>query len=125
MAFAFFTAVSISAAPAVLANDDITKIKSELKFIGNVNDQPVFHLTLDNASAQEFTVVIRDEYSNVLYRYSSREDNFSKKFMLNTAEIGNDALRFEISSGKNQKPVVYEINLYSRVTDEVRVSKLP
>lgn len=123
VAIALLTATLISAAPAAQANDEKNNVKSELKFLGHVNDQPVFQLKLDNSAEQEFTIVIRDENQNVLYRYSSNQDTFNKKFMLNTEEIGDDQLRFEISVGKT-KPVVYLVNQYSRRIDEVVVNKL-
>ena len=122
-AFALFTAISMTAAPVTaMANDD-KNVKTELKFVGNVNDQPVFHLQLNNTLQEEFTIVIRDLYSNVLYRYTSKNGNFDKKFLLNTDEIGDDPLRFEITIGK-EKPVVYEINRNSRTIEEVVVNKV-
>jgi len=125
IAIALFAVTSITTSTTVLANDEKNNVKSELKFIGNINNQPVFHLVLDNVAAQNFTVIIRDEYSNVLYRYSSNDgSNFNKKFQLNTEDIGDDAVRFEITTGKNSKPVVYEVNRSTRVVEEMLVSKL-
>lgn len=124
IAIALFAVTSITTSTKVLANDEKNNVKSELKYIGNVNNQPVFHLVLDNIAAQDFTVIIRDEYSNVLYRYSSNDGSFNKKFQLNTEDIGDDAVRFEITTGKNQKPVVYEVNRNTRTVEEVVVSKL-
>ena len=124
IAIALFAVTSITTSTAVLANDDKNNVKSELKFIGNITNQPVFHRVLDNIAAQDFTVIIRDERGNVLYRYSSNDGSFSKKFQLNTEDIGDDAVRFEITTGKNQKPVVYEVNRNTKVVQEVVVSKL-
>ena len=123
LAFAVMTTIGLAATPAARANDENSSVKTELKFVGRMNDQPVFHLQLQNKDQQEFTIVIRDEYSNVLYRYSSKEVNFDKKFMLNP-EIGDDRLRIEITIGKKNKPVVYEINQNSRVIDEVVINKV-
>lgn len=124
IAIALFAVTSITTSTTVLANDETKNVKSELKFIGNINNQPVFHLVLDNIAAQDFTVIIRDDRSNVLYRYSSNDGIFSKKFQLNTEDIGDDAVRFEITTGKNSKPVVYEVNRNTKVVQEVVVSKL-
>lgn len=108
----------------VNASDDNNNVKTALRFIGNINNQPVFELQFATPSEVEFTVLIRDEYSNVLYRHNSRGGSFSKKFMLNTEEVGDNNLRFEIIIGKNQKPVVYEVNRYTKTVEEVLVSKL-
>ena len=125
IAIALFAVTSITTSTTVLANDEKNNVKSELKFIGNINNQPVFHLVLDNVAAQNFTVIIRDDRSNVLYRYSSNDgSSFNKKFQLNTEDIGDDAVRFEITTGKNSKPVVYEVNRSTKVIEEMLVSKL-
>ena len=123
IAFAVMAAMSFSAAIPAITNDDKSNVRTELKFVGHIDNQPVFQLKLDNATAQEFTVVIRDQYNNVLYRFSSNDGNFNKKFLLNTDEIGDDMLRFEITTGKN-KPVVYEVNRNSRLVQEVVVNKV-
>ncbi|HEX7845821.1 MAG TPA: hypothetical protein VF476_08495, partial [Chitinophagaceae bacterium] len=122
--YALMAVVSLSASPAVMANDDKNNVNTELRFIGNINEQPVFHLKLDNSAEQDFTIIIRDENSNVLYRFSSNNGSYDKKFMLNTDELGDNTVRFEITIGKNQKPVVYEVNRNSKTIDEVVVNKL-
>ncbi len=123
IALALFAVTSITTATTALANDEKNNVTSELKFIGKINNLPVFDLTLSNVAAQDFTVIIRDEQSNVLYRYSSNDGNFSKKFQLNE-EIAGDAVRFEITTGKNSKPVVYEVNNSTKVTNDIVVNKI-
>jgi hypothetical protein len=123
LAFAVLTTIGLTATPVARANDEKSNVKTELKFVGRMNDQPVFHLQLQNKDLQEFTITIRDEYSNVLYRYNSKDGLFDKKFVFNP-ELGDDRLRIEINIGRKNKPVVYEINQNSRVIDEVVVNKV-
>jgi hypothetical protein len=111
-------------APAVHATDDKNLVSAELKFIGNFRSKPVFELTFTNPGTQaEFVVNIRDEYGNSLYRESVNSSIISKKFLLNTDEIGDDVLRFEITNKKDNKTVVYEVNQNSRFVEEISITK--
>ena len=107
----------------MLANDDKKTIPVELKFIGNIQNRPVFQLSFNNAEEADYTVLVRDEFNTVLYREYVKAGNTNKKFMLNTDEIGNGVVYFEISGKKETKPVVYEVNKQSRIVEDVVVNK--
>jgi hypothetical protein len=125
IAIAFFTVFSVASAPVVLANHSNNAIPVELKFIKYIKDQPLFQLSFSgDAENDEFTIIIRDEYSNTLYRENIKGENFTKSFLLNTDEIGDDSLQFEIISKKSKKSVVYEINCNTRFAEEVAVNEL-
>jgi len=96
----------------------------ELKFIGKYENQPVFQLNLNNAQEDEFTITFRDDYGNVLYAAKVKGSNISKKFMLNTEEIGDNALSVEVKAKKNDKSEVYQINRVSSLVEETTVNKI-
>lgn len=127
IAIAFFTVFSVAAAPFAQASDSSNHrvMPVELKLIGSINDQPLFQLSFaGNAEQDEFTIVIRDENGNSLYRENIKGENFSKKFLLNRDEIGDGSLRFEVSSKKFNKTVVYEVNRNTRQVEDLVVNKL-
>lgn len=116
--------VTAFTAPA-MANDEKNVIPVELKFLGNIKNQPLFELNFNaNESESEITVAILDIYGNTLYKDVVKGANISKKFLLNTEEIGNDVLRFEITGKKTNKTVVYEVNRNSRIVEDLVVNKL-
>jgi hypothetical protein len=119
LAATFITAFS---SPA-LANDEKKPIPVELKFIGNIEDQPAFLLTFSNAEENEFTIVVRDEFDNVLYRDNIKAGNISRKFLLNTEELGDVAILFEISGKQTDETVIYEVKNKSRFIEDVVISK--
>ncbi len=124
LASVFVTVFSL-ATSAVFANDEKNPVKTELFYVGNIKNKPVFKLNLDNADGQEFTVLIRDEQNNVLYRHSGKDNVFTKKFMLSTEDVSVYNLRFEIIIGNNTaKPIVYEVNRSTRFVDEMMVNKV-
>ncbi len=119
---AFFTVFSVAAAPAARASDN-NSIPVELKFVRFVNNQPLFQLKFDgNAEQNEFTIVIRDEYSNVLYKENIKGENFSKTFLLNTDEIGDGQFQFEVISKKARKSVIYRIDRNTFYKNEVMIN---
>ena len=127
IAIAFFTVFSVAAAPFAMATDSSHNrvMPVELKLVGNINNQPIFQLTYaGNTEQDEFTIVIRDEDGNSLYRENIKGESFTKKFLLNKDEVGDGPLRFEITSKKFSKTVVYEVNRNTRQVEDLVISKL-
>jgi hypothetical protein len=120
LAATFTTAFS---SPA-FAMDEKKAIPVELKFVGNIGDQPVFLLNFTNIEENEYTIVVRDEYGNVLYRDKVKGGNIAKKFILNTEELGDVVIQFEIIGKKTEKTVVYEVNKKSRLVEDLVINKM-
>jgi hypothetical protein len=121
---AFFTAFSVASVPA-MANDSHNPIPVEMKFMGYIKNQLLFKLNFAGTPEHnEFTVIIRDDQKNMLYRDNIKGENFSKSFLLNTEEIGDDTLQFEIINKKTKESVVYEVNRNSGVKEELTISEL-
>lgn len=115
IAFAFFTVFSVSLNPA-LALDFPKPVPVELKFIGTIRNQPLFQLSFAGSPEQDhFTILVKDEYGNPLYRENIIGRTFSKKFLLNTEEIGQDLIRFEITCRQTGQSVLYEVNAKTRI----------
>lgn len=112
---AFFTVFSVAASEAV-ANEVPKELPVELKYAGSINEQPLYKLTVaGNTELDEFTIIIRDENTNVLFSENIKAESFTKSFLLNTNEIGDDNLHFEIINKKTKKSLTYEINRYSHL----------
>jgi hypothetical protein len=112
---AFFTVFTVSAAKATPQNER-KEFPAELKYAGDVNEQPLYKVVIaGNTTLDEFTVNIRDEHSNILFSENIKAENFSKSFLLNTDEIADDTIRFEIINRRTKKSVAYEINRYSHL----------
>jgi hypothetical protein len=98
IAIAFFTVFSV-ASTLVLANDGNKVLPVELKYTGHVNNQPLYKLIVNgNTAHDEFTVIIRSENNDIVYSENIKGENFTKSFLLNTEEMGDDTLHFEIVS---------------------------
>jgi hypothetical protein len=123
-AIAFVAALTTIFATPALANDEIKVIPVELKFVGNVHNQPLFHLVFSNLEEAQFTITVRDGFGNVYYRETVKGASFLKKFVLNVEELDESKLKFEISSKSYDKPVVFEINNNVQYTENIVVNKV-
>ncbi len=125
IAIAFFTVFSVAASPAVMAGEKNPAVPVEMKFAGMIKNQPMFQLNFAGNSLQdEFTISITDEYGNSLYRENIKGENFTKKFLLNTDEIADNTLRFEIFCNKTKKSVTYEVNIHSRFVQDMTLNEI-
>lgn len=124
IAIAFFTVFSATAVSAASDSSNLA-MPVELKLIGSINDQPLFQLSYAGTTGQDdFTIIIRDEDGNSLYRENIKGESFTKKFLLNRDEVGSGTLRFEITSKKNSKTVVYEVNRNTREVEDLVINKM-
>lgn len=118
-------ALTLGFSTITLANDEgKAKNITDLKFIGNMENQPVFQLSLNNTEDDEFTVTFRDEAGNVLYNDKFKGANLSKKFMLKSEEFGDSALNVVVKSKKYNTTDVYTINRSHTYVEETVVNKL-
>lgn len=122
IAIAFLTVFSLSAAASPTINGLTSEVPVELKFTGQINDKPVFELQFNgDASQDNFTILISDENGYSLYRENFKGEHFTKKFLLNTDEIGS-IIRFQIFCNNTKKSVIYEINRNAKYIHEVAVN---
>ena len=124
--FAIALAVTCTTAfstPA-LAIEEKKTIPVELKFAGNIDNRPVFLLNFTNTEVNEYTVIIRDSYGVVLYKDKVKGSNMTQKFIINTEDLGDGDLKFEIIGKKTDKTAVYEVNTVARFVEDVVVSKV-
>ena len=118
------TTLAVAFTSPAIANDETKTIPVEMKYVGKMHDQPLFYLNFLGATESQFTILIRDQYGNVLYKDIVKGSQFTKKFLINTEELGDAELTFEVSSRSYEKPVVFEINKSSRLVEDLVVTKV-
>jgi hypothetical protein len=127
LAIALFAALSVASTSNVMANEEVKPKSSviDLKFIGNIENQPVFQLNVNNTENDEYIVTFRDDQNNVLYSGKLKGTNITKNFQL-SSEDGGDAntMSVEVRSKKTSKSEVYKINRTRSFTEEIVVNKL-
>lgn len=124
IAIAFFTVFTAMSVPAAMAQAN-KDLPVELKYLGNINNRTIFQLIVSgNNLDNDYTLIIRDPFGNSIYRENIKADNFSKKFLFDTDELGDDTLEFEVYRRTTNQSVKYRINRQTRYVEEVAVNEI-
>jgi len=94
-----------------------------LKYIGLVQNQPMFQLDLNSVEETDFYVSIKDQNGQVFFSEKIRAKNFTRNFRLDTESVDASVLKVEVRDG-NKKPEVFTINRNTRYYEETSISKL-
>jgi hypothetical protein len=100
--------------------------EGELKFVGHsVNNLPVFQLSLNNSTAAEYTVTVRDGEKRVLLIEKLKGENISRRYKLDVEEVAFAAgTTFEVTNKLTKETTVYAVSSSSKVVENVVVSKI-
>lgn len=114
--------VSFGFATVAQAAGGNNKAPFELKWIGNKNESPVFKLALNNATAGEYSIVIKDANNQVLYAEKLKGSNITRLYQLQNqgTDEGDADILFEVTDRSNNATVVYKVNtsvLFQRTTE--------
>ena len=94
-----------------------------LKYIGLVQNQPMFQLDLNSVEETDFYVSIKDQEGRVIYNEKIKAKTFTRNFRLDTESLDDAILKVEVRDG-NKKPEVFTINRNTRYYEETSISKL-
>ncbi|HVW99213.1 MAG TPA: hypothetical protein VHA52_02065 [Candidatus Babeliaceae bacterium] len=100
---------------------------AELKFIGKIDNHPVFELKLNNPEKAEYYVTIKDADNNTLYSETLKGSNLTRKYSIDVddAELHSPSfgLRVEVTSAETHKTEVYKVSAHTSVTENIIVAK--
>ena len=108
------------------ANDPKDSIQAELKFIGKDENLPIFRLELNNSTAVEFEVIVREGNGDVIYTEKLKAGTKSRTYKLDTdnSELITGTT-FEVLNRSTKQSTVYKISNYNRFEDSnVTIAKL-
>ena len=125
-AFLMALFAALSFATVTKANDEKNqdiKAPVEFKYLGKMDNQPVFQLKLNSSQLDEYVVKFRDNYGYVFYSAVAK-NNTSQKFVLNVDELEGNTIVVQVTSKKTKKSETFTIQTNQRVIDETVVAKL-
>ena len=97
----------------------------ELKFAGTFKNQPLVQLNFTGSTEDNaYSISVTDETGIVLYNADVKGGIFSKQFLLNTNDLGDAVLNFEITGRKSGKKVVYKVSRQTNVSEQMDIVKL-
>jgi hypothetical protein len=111
-AVALFTIVTLVASSPAKANDNIKPKQNtvDVKYIGTVDNRPVFQVVIDNATQENLTIVIKDDNDEILYVENFKGATYSKKFGIDRYDINELKLKVVLSSKNSNVVKTVEIN---------------
>ncbi len=122
---ALFTLLSFVQASATDTAEGTTAVPVELRIAGTIKNQPLIQLNFSGTKEEnQFTISIADQNGAVLYSADVKGEKFSKQFILNTDDLGDAVLKFEISSRKTGKTVVFQVSRQTLISEKMNVVKL-
>jgi hypothetical protein len=86
------------------------------------NESFLFEVKLKNTSGERFTVIVKDEIGNTLYRGWFSETEFNKKFRL--PKLDSEKITFIIRTESGKASETFEVNSSRRVVEDVVVKKV-
>jgi hypothetical protein len=97
----------------------------ELKYAGTFKNQPLIQLNFTGSTEDNaYSISVTDQAGIVLYSADVKGDVFSKQFLLNTDDLGDAVLNFEITGRKSGKKAVYKVSRQTNVSEQMDIVKL-
>jgi len=125
IAIAIFSALNFTQVIAADTTGSTSTLPVELKYAGTFKNQPLIQLNFNGSTEDNvFRIVITDEAGIELYNADVKGDVFSKQFLLNTEDLGDAILHFEITGRKSGRKALYKVSRQRQVTQQMDVVKL-
>ncbi len=96
----------------------------DVRYVGNVNELPVYRVSLNNNNAATYIVSIKDNEGNILYSEKVSGKEIVRNYQIDEVYSNDYSLTFEVNNVTEKTNSVYEINKTKKVFDEVAVSKV-
>lgn len=125
IAIAIFSVLGFTQATAGDTASGNSTLPVELKYAGIYKNQPLILLNFTGSTEDNvFSISITDEYGIELYNADVKGNVFTKQFLLNTDDLGDAVLKFEITGKKSGKKAVYQVSRLQQISEQMNVVKL-
>lgn len=126
MKFVALALATIFTTGTAFANEPVNdkEAPQEIRYLGNINDLPVYRLTLNNDAAATYLVTIKDQAGDILYTERVSGKEIVRNYQFNEIPSYEYSLTFEVRNVADNSTRVYEINKTKKIYDEVAVSRV-
>ena len=122
LALALVTLFSTSFTVAAFAADEDEK--NVVSYVGNVNDLPVYRVSLDNQTKETYFVSVTDADGNVIYNEKISGTKIVRNYQFDADLYNEYDLTFTISNIKGKTVSVYNVSKTKKVVDEVAINRV-
>lgn len=96
----------------------------DVKYVGQIDMQPVFQLDVKNMEEDEMYITLTDEANHVLYAVRFKDRSFTKKFQINTADLNASQLFVKVAGKNSKKTQTFQISNNITLVEDVVVNKI-
>lgn len=123
LALAFIALFTTTIVAPAFATDPEDK-NAEVRYVGNLNDMPVYRLFLKNAENDLYFITVSDNDGTVLYSEKVSGTNITRNYQLNSDMYGEYDFTFTIANKKGKTVSVYNVNKRTKVIEEVAINRV-
>ena len=123
VALALVTIFTTTTAFAATVNNE-NENPEEVRYIGNVNELPVYRLSLNNANTATYVVTIKDNDGNTLYSEKVSGKDIVRNYQFEELPSFDYSVIFEVNNLTNGGSSIYKINKTKKSVDEIAVNKI-
>ena len=96
----------------------------DFKYLGTINNKPVFQINFNNAEGEKVNLYIKDENGNIIYSDLVKDKNYSRKIQLENIDLGTLKVILSIRSKKENLTQAFIINQNTRTEENIEIAKL-
>lgn len=123
LAMVFFAAAAMTISTSAWAGTE-NNTTAELRFVGTLNALPSFQLALNNTTAGEYQVVVRNADKEILFSEKLKGENISRVYKLDSKSFDLiDGTTFEVTNLATNKTSTFKVNKIVKEVVDVTVSK--
>lgn len=123
LSLALVALLSTSAATTAFAIET-PKNPETVRYVGDVNNLPIYQVLLNNTTDAAFIISIKDEEGNMLHSEKVQGKNIVRNYQLAEVPATNYSLHFEVLNTENKKQQIYTVNKTIKVVEKVAVEKV-
>lgn len=123
VALALFALVSVSFSPALANETKSPNTSVDLRYVGEINQSPVYQLLLNNTN-DKYLVDILDAEGNVIYRESVNGTQSVRNYQLAEDFADQYSLHFVVTNLNTKKSTEYSVQKSVKKQDTINVTKV-
>lgn len=120
---ALATVLSTSLTTPLFAKNDGDN-KTEVTYVGNINNLPVYRLSLKNEEKETFYITVSDNDGNEIYNEKLTGVNIVRNYQLATDIDAEYNLTFKVENAKRITVSIYNVTNKKKIINEVAVNKI-
>jgi len=95
-----------------------------MEYAGKINDQPAFRLVIKSSDVEEYSVTIKEDDGEILFRERLKGSQISRTYKLDTEDMDRiDGTTFEVTNRTTNVTTTYKISSMKSYTENIVITK--